>query len=903
MNVKIFISILFILYSFILNTYALSVDDSLIDKKFKFTENKGQVADFDNTLRNEFLYYTKSDKLDIYFRNNGITYIFKSGDSIPNTIGLTKEETAKIMDSFFNKKTLYYRLDVDFKNANDNIVIEGNFKSDSYSNFYLPHCPDGIINVSSFNKIKYTNVYNGVDFEFYFSNDQFKYDIIIEPDAEINNIELEFNSGSNIFLKGNEILIQSPVGDIIESLPRSYYIDDQENETDTEITYELIGNIVKFKTLDKLSNTLIIDPQISWTTYYDDCFWNGSGSSIDAKGNQVVVVSYGFSDFFPILDPGGSAYYQNLTAGSGDYRILKFDNDGVRIWATYYGGTGYDHSPDVVIDYNTNIYVAGHTESTNIPCQNAGGYYDGTYDAGTYGGGTMILRFNSSGVRTWGTHYDYVQYPMIEVDNNNNIYVVGRSEYNDPPVLALAGAYNQALVAHDAGGSNSDDIFIIKFNASSSRVWATNLGGSSDEFVQDVKCSSDNYLNILGYGDNYYGTGIVTYNPGGGAHYDNTLGIGTGGSSTDRDDALIYRFNTTGALVWGTAFSGTLAENMQQGCMTTDNSNNIYIFGETRSTNLPCVNPGGGAYFDNVFNASGSGFNPFIAKFNPGGVLQWSTYFGTYGLGFGMNFSHYLGVSESDNLILVSSDGGGVGGSYPLVPRVGDYNATLSVYMGVYIAEFASNLSIAWSTYYAGTTDRHTLGDCALSSNSCGYELYMTTNWEKYNASAADPPWVKPIPSSYQDVSWMTTGNRSGLITRFSILPSTPPTSASVNPSNVCQNTTTDITLTATGGTLGTGAVAQWYTGSCGGTFVGTGNPLTVSQTLSSSTTYYVRYAGDCGPTSCVTVSVTVDANVTPTFNALGPYCVGEVPDALPGSSTNSPAITGTWSPATISTA
>ena len=35
----------------------------------------------------EFLYYTKSDNLDIYFRNNGITYIFKSGDSIPNYTG------------------------------------------------------------------------------------------------------------------------------------------------------------------------------------------------------------------------------------------------------------------------------------------------------------------------------------------------------------------------------------------------------------------------------------------------------------------------------------------------------------------------------------------------------------------------------------------------------------------------------------------------------------------------------------------------------------------------------------------------------------------------------------------------------------------------------------------------
>ncbi|AEE52989.1 beta strand repeat-containing protein [Haliscomenobacter hydrossis] len=43
------------------------------------------------------------------------------------------------------------------------------------------------------------------------------------------------------------------------------------------------------------------------------------------------------------------------------------------------------------------------------------------------------------------------------------------------------------------------------------------------------------------------------------------------------------------------------------------------------------------------------------------------------------------------------------------------------------------------------------------------------------------------------------------------------------------------------------------------------------------------------------------DDFITPTFTQLGPYCVGDTPDALPGTSENS--ITGTWDPATISTA
>ncbi|MCG3165237.1 MAG: hypothetical protein POELPBGB_00999 [Bacteroidia bacterium] len=96
---------------------------------------------------------------------------------------------------------------------------------------------------------------------------------------------------------------------------------------------------------------------------------------------------------------------------------------------------------------------------------------------------------------------------------------------------------------------------------------------------------------------------------------------------------------------------------------------------------------------------------------------------------------------------------------------------------------------------------------------------------------------------------------------------STAPTGIS-GTTAVCNGTST--TLTLTGGSAGTGATAQWFTGSCGGTSAGTGNSITVTPT--TTTTYYVRYSGTCNTTTCASVTVTVyQASVLGTVSNAGP--------------------------------
>lgn len=78
------------------------------------------------------------------------------------------------------------------------------------------------------------------------------------------------------------------------------------------------------------------------------------------------------------------------------------------------------------------------------------------------------------------------------------------------------------------------------------------------------------------------------------------------------------------------------------------------------------------------------------------------------------------------------------------------------------------------------------------------------------------------------------------------------PTSVNASQTTICNGSS--VTLIYQGGS---GTTFGWYTGSCGGTSVGTGNNLSVSPT--TTTTYYGRWENSCGNSTCQSVTVNVD--------------------------------------------
>ncbi|MBI2968017.1 MAG: gliding motility-associated C-terminal domain-containing protein [Bacteroidetes bacterium] len=171
-------------------------------------------------------------------------------------------------------------------------------------------------------------------------------------------------------------------------------------------------------------------------------------------------------------------------------------------------------------------------------------------------------------------------------------------------------------------------------------------------------------------------------------------------------------------------------------------------------------------------------------------------------------------------------------------------------------------------------------GATTLTAN--GGSLGTGANWQWYSGScggafvgSGNNLVVSPASTTTYYVRAEGTCNTTSCVSVTVTVnsSSTAAASASAAPNPTCGGATT---LTAIGGSLGAGANWQWYTGSCGGTFVGSGSPLVVSP--ASTTTYYVRAEGSCNTTSCVSITVTVNTSSTaPTgVNATSnPICAG----------------------------
>jgi hypothetical protein len=220
----------------------------------------------------------------------------------------------------------------------------------------------------------------------------------------------------------------------------------------------------------------------------------------------------------------------------------------------------------------------------------------------------------------------------------------------------------------------------------------------------------------------------------------------------------------------------------------------------------------------------------------------------------------------------------------------GTYTVTYTVAAGGGCATFTTTTSITITAAnnatiaYAGSPYCNTTGTATVTQTGTAGGVYSATpSGLSLNAATGAITLATSTGGTYTvTYTVAATGGCPVFTTTASVTingVSTAPTSASASVPNVClPGGVTN--LSVVGGILGTGASYRWYTGSCGGTLVGTGAVLT-GISVTATTTFYVRAEGTCGNTACASVTVTANSS---------PSVVLTFPSVTSGSSQTNPA-------------
>lgn len=219
------------------------------------------------------------------------------------------------------------------------------------------------------------------------------------------------------------------------------------------------------------------------------------GSSYDAAeavavaaGGAIVVAGDTRSPNFPVT---ASAFDTALSLGGPpDGFVLRLAADGSSlVWSTYFGGTSNELPRDLALDAAGNVYVAGHTNSSNFPV--TPGAYDPLNSSSDDG---FVTKFSAAGN---GLYYSTYLGASGVLDNvrglalapNGEAIVTGRGSVGFPVTQ----------LAYDPTQNGGLDAFVARLNANGSGLVAgTFLGGSSEDAATAVAVGLDGAVTICG---------------------------------------------------------------------------------------------------------------------------------------------------------------------------------------------------------------------------------------------------------------------------------------------------------------------------------------------------------------------------------------------------------------------
>jgi hypothetical protein len=281
----------------------------------------------------------------------------------------------------------------------------------------------------------------------------------------------------------------------------------------------------------------------------------------------------------------------------------------LHLWSQQFGGAAEDRGITVAVDPGGNVVLSG--------------FYRGT---ASFGGGNFtsagqtdifVAKYNASGSHLWSRSF-------------------GGISLDRPRVVATDGAGNVLLTGSfqstiDFGGgplasSGSSDIFLVKLDPGGAHLWSKRFGGATADHGLDVAVDATGSIALAGS----FSSGVDL---GGGPL------VSAGGF-----DVVVGRFDASGAHQWSKHFGGTGTD--EGVSVKIDGSGNVILLAHFADN----VDFGGGLL------ASAGDLDIVLAKYNPGGVHQWSQRFGA---ALGDEAAH-VALDNAGNILMLGHFDGSV---------------------------------------------------------------------------------------------------------------------------------------------------------------------------------------------------------------------------------------------------
>jgi hypothetical protein len=568
-------------------------------------------------------------------------------------------------------------------------AAEGEDALPGVTNYFLGSDPakwrTGIV---SYARVRYREVYEGIDLVYYGTPRDLEYDFVVAPGADPSAIRLRIDGADRVTLdERGDLVLSVGRGELRQRAPVIY----QEGPAGREHVsggYVVAGDRVSFAIGDyDASRPLVVDPVVA---YSRDLSGSGhdwaEGIAIGPDGSAYVAGNT-YSTDFPTVAP-----FQPHNAFGEDTFVTKLDPSGEIVYSTYLGGNSSDFIWALAVGADGSAYVTGSTQSANFPIvAQFQPIRSGGYDA-------FVTRLAPSGAAL--TYSTYLGGSLddrglgIAAGADGSAYVTGVTSSANFPTATPFQASRAGL----------DDVFVTKLSASgTSLAYSTYLGGNGFDYGNGIAVGADGSAYVTG------STGSTNFPT-----------VAPLMTSLDFNDAFVTKLSPSGtSLAYSTYLGSTSSDSGYAIALGGDGS--AYVAGSTSSAGFPTVGPLQGSY--------AGGGDAFVAKLAPSGsALVYSTFLG----GSDGDEANAIGLDTDGNIYVAgttwSTD----------FPTAAPVQATNAGGPDAFVAKVStSGLSLAYSTYLGDDLEDYGLAIAVGADGSAhvagqtgeifdGYDAFVT---------------------------------------------------------------------------------------------------------------------------------------------------------------------------------